>query len=124
MGKPMALNLLKAGNSLVVFDINSAALAEVGARGAEVAPSPADVARGVDVLITMLPSSPHVRDAYESAGGGVFHTAKPGTLLIDCSTIDPTVSRVLATIAVGKKLRMIDAPVSGGVGEGRTLLLW
>lgn len=87
------------------------------------APNPAEVARTSDVVITMLPSSPHVRDVYESAAGGVFNAAKPGALLIDCSTIDPTVTRALSSVALSRKLRMLDAPVSGGVGGAEAATL-
>lgn len=119
----MALNLLRAGNELVVFDINSTTVQEFGARGAEVAESPAAVARSADIIVTMLPSSPHVQSVYENAAGGLLTAAKPGTLLIDCSTIDPTVTRALASAALGKKLRMIDAPVSGGVSGAEAATL-
>lgn len=61
----------------------------------------------------MLPASAHVRDVYE---GAVLGAARPGTLLIDCSTIDPAVSRALSAAAAARRLRMVDAPVSGGVG--------
>ena len=123
MGKPMALNLLRAGNELVVFDINSTTVQEFGARGAEVAENPAAVARSTDIIVTMLPSSPHVQSVYENSAGGLLTAAKPGTLLIDCSTIDPTVTRSLASAALGKKLRMIDAPVSGGVSGAEAATL-
>jgi 3-hydroxyisobutyrate dehydrogenase-like beta-hydroxyacid dehydrogenase len=102
MGKPMALNLLKAGNQLTVFDVAAAPVQELERKGAKKALSPADVASNVDVIVTMLPSSPHVREVYDSAGG-VFASCKPGTLLVDCSTIDPTVTRALAVTALNKK---------------------
>jgi len=69
----------------------------------------------VDLVITMLPSSPHVRSVY-MGDFGVFSTVKPGTPLIDCSTIDPLTSREVAMDAKAKSCPMVDAPVSGGVG--------
>lgn len=86
---------------------------EVKARGGRSAASPAEAATGVDAVVTMLPSSPHVRSVYE---GAVFASAAPGTLLIDCSTIDPATTKALSSGASSRKLRMVDAPVSGGVG--------
>jgi 3-hydroxyisobutyrate dehydrogenase len=71
--------------------------------------------KGAEAVITMLPSSPHVRNVY-SFEAGVLAGAKAGTLLIDCSTIDPMVAREVAFDAAAKGLTMIDAPVSGGVG--------
>jgi len=85
---------------------------ELGARGAA---SPAEAARGADAVVTMLPSSPHVRDCYAGAGA-VFEAARKGALIVDSSTIDPGVSRELAAAARARGLRMLDAPVSGGVG--------
>jgi 3-hydroxyisobutyrate dehydrogenase len=104
MGKPMALNLLKAGNQLSVFDVSQAPLKELEAKGATAARSPADAVSNAEIVVTMLPSSPHVREVYESSGG-VFAAVKPGTLLIDCSTIDPTVTRALSVVALSKKVR-------------------
>jgi 3-hydroxyisobutyrate dehydrogenase len=86
---------------------------ELLAKGATAAASPAEVAKQVDSVVTMLPSSPHVREVYET---GIFPQARPGALLIDCSTIDPNVTRTLSAAASARKMRMIDAPVSGGVG--------
>ena len=116
MGAPMVRNLLKAGHQLVVFDVVKDAVARIAALGAASAASPSAVAAsGVEVLITMLPSSPHVRAVY---GGeyGILAGAKPGTLLIDSSTIDPHTAREVAFDARAKGLAMLDAPGSGGTG--------
>ena len=113
MGRHMAANLLKAGHVVAAFDVAPQAVAELVARGAVAAASAAEAATGADAVVTMLPSSPHARAVYE---GAVFAAAAPGTLLMDCSTIDPSVTRALAAGAAARKLRMIDAPVSGGVG--------
>ena len=116
MGSRMAANLLKKGHALSVFDVAPAATRALVAQGARAAASPAEAARGADAVVTMLPSSPHVRDCYDAAAGGVFAAARKGALLVDSSTIDPGVSRALAAAARARGLRMVDAPVSGGVG--------
>jgi 2-hydroxy-3-oxopropionate reductase len=113
MGKPMSKNLLKAGYSLVVYDIVAAALEEVVGAGAEKGSSPKDVAARTDVIITMLPNSPHVKEAVLGKNG-VIDSARPGSILIDMSSIAPLVSREVAGKLAEKKIRMLDAPVSGG----------
>jgi 3-hydroxyisobutyrate dehydrogenase len=113
MGRHMAANLLKAGHAVTVYDLAPAAVAELVGKGAVAAKSAADAATGAEVVVTMLPSSPHVRGVYE---GSVFKAASPGALLIDCSTIDPITTRELAAAGGARRFRMADAPVSGGVG--------
>lgn len=113
MGRPMALNLIKAGYSLIVYDINPNLMKPLCAQGAIQAKSPADAANNSDITITMLPNSPHVRDVVLSENG-IIAGAKPGHLLIDMSSIDPTVSREIAAILSKSGISMIDAPVSGG----------
>jgi 3-hydroxyisobutyrate dehydrogenase len=115
MGNPMARNLLKHGHTMKVFDIASELVKSLTDLGAEAATSAGKCAQGVDVVITMLPSSPHVRRVYQDEFG-VLALASPGTLLIDSSTIDPHTARDVAMDARGKSLHMIDAPVSGGTG--------
>jgi 3-hydroxyisobutyrate dehydrogenase len=115
MGNPMCRNLLKAGHGIKAFDMVPALIEKVVAHGAVHAGSVGECVRDVDAVITMLPSSPHVRNVY-SFEAGVLASAKAGTLLIDCSTIDPMVAREVAFDAAAKGLPMIDAPVSGGVG--------
>ena len=88
---------------------------KLAAEGCEVATSAADCSRGVEAVITMLPSSPHVRSVYLS-DYGVLKGAAPGTPLIDSSTIDPMTAREVAAEAQAKRCPMVDAPVSGGVG--------
>jgi 3-hydroxyisobutyrate dehydrogenase len=116
MGNPMARNLLKHAHTLKVFDVVPELAKKLADIGCEEAASPTDCAQGVDMVITMLPSSPHMRSVYAGADENVFAGAAPGTLLIDCSTIDPHTARDVAFDAMAKKLRMIDAPVSGGTG--------
>ena len=113
MGKPMSKNLLKAGHSLVVYDIVSAAVDEVVAAGAEKCASPKDVAAKTDAIITMLPNSPQVQEVVLGKDG-LIEAMKPGSILIDMSSIAPLVSREVAARLAEKKIRMLDAPVSGG----------
>jgi 2-hydroxy-3-oxopropionate reductase len=113
MGKPMSKNLVKAGYSLVVLDHNKAAVAEVVALGAQEASSPADVAARSDIIITMLPNSPQVKDVVLGANG-VIEGAAAGKIVVDMSSIAPLVSRELAATLAQKGIEMLDAPVSGG----------
>ena len=113
MGKPMARNLLKAGYSLIVHNRSRAAVNELEKEGAKAAGSPREIATQTAIIITMLPDSPDVEQVYAGAQG-LFVGAKPGTLLIDMSTISPVVARRLAAEAEARKLDMLDAPVSGG----------
>lgn len=116
MGAPMALALLRAGHIVFAYDVRAGGAweAAVRAAGGTVATSAGDAASGADAVVTMLPSTPAVREVYESAGG-VFERARAGALLLDCSTIDPRASAALAAAAAARSLRMVDAPVSGGV---------
>ena len=111
----MAKNLLKAGHSVTVFDVAPAALKSAADAGATVAAQPVDVAKASDVIITMLPSNPHVREVYCGAGG-ILEGMKPGSLMIDSSTIDPNVAREVAAEVGSAGGHLVDAPVSGGVG--------
>jgi len=113
MGKPMAKNLLKAGYPLVGFDINPAPVKELAAVGAEVASSAKEVAQKTDVVITMLPNSPHVKAAVMGPNG-VLEGAKPGMIIVDMSSIAPMAAKEVATKAAEKGVEMLDAPVSGG----------
>jgi 2-hydroxy-3-oxopropionate reductase len=113
MGKPMSKNLLKAGYELVVLDRNSAAVTEVVAAGAKAAASAKEVAELVDVVITMLPNSPQVKEVVLGEGG-LLEGAKPGFAVIDMSSIAPLASREIAAELAKKGAVMLDAPVSGG----------
>ena len=115
MGNPMCRNLLKHGHKLRIYDLVPELVKKLAEQGCEVATTAADCARGVEVVITMLPSSSHVRSAYLS-DYGVLKAAAPGTPLIDSSTIDPLTAREVAMDAKAKGCPMVDAPVSGGVG--------
>jgi 2-hydroxy-3-oxopropionate reductase len=113
MGKPMAKNLLKAGHQLVVYDIQEAPVGELVQAGATAGSSPRDVASQCELIITMLPNSPHVKQAVLGKNG-VIEGAKPGSVLVDMSSIAPLVSREVAAALAGKGIEMLDAPVSGG----------
>lgn len=113
MGKPMALNLLKAGHELVVYDINKTPVMELKKTGATDAKNAAAVAKQCRVIITMLPNSPHVKAAV-CGENGVLESAERGTVLIDMSSIAPDVSREIEKVCAEKGVKMIDAPVSGG----------
>jgi 2-hydroxy-3-oxopropionate reductase len=113
MGRPMAGNLLKAGFRLVVYNRSAPAVEDLVAQGATRAPSPAELARRVTRVITMVPDSPDVEQVL-AGEHGVFSTIQPGTIIIDCSSIAPTAARNLAQQAEALGARMLDAPVSGG----------
>ncbi len=115
MGAPMARNLLKAGHTLSVFDIATANVEALTAAGASTAKSPKDCAGRGEIVITMLPSSPHVKAVYLGADGVLAGAGKDSTL-VDCSTIDPHTAREVAAQALERGYSMADAPVSGGTG--------
>jgi 3-hydroxyisobutyrate dehydrogenase len=114
MGQPMLSNLLKKGHGVVAYDVVPAMLDGAVKRGASRASSAADAAKQGELIITMLPSSPHVETAYLGAGG-ILEGATTGRLCVDMSTIDPAASRRVAEAAKKRGVRFIDAPVSGGV---------
>eukprot|EP01083_Nonionella_stella_P033183 90841_1 len=122
MGAHMAANLQRAGHMLVVHDLSKEATEVARESGAIVAESPRAVAEQVSTLITMLPSSPHVQKVYLGPNG-VMEGAKDGSLMIDCSTIDPNVARSVSQDVTSRGVRMVDAPVSGGTtgAEAATL---
>lgn len=113
MGKPMAKNLLKAGYPLTVYDIVPDKAEEVVEAGAKAGSSSKDVAEKSEIVITMLPNSPEVKEAVLGKNG-VLEGAKPGTILIDMSSIAPLASKEVAEKAKEKGVTVLDAPVSGG----------
>jgi 3-hydroxyisobutyrate dehydrogenase len=115
MGGPMALNLVKAGHRLAVFDLSPVALKALGDAGAAVAPSARAAAEGADIVISMLPATRHVESLYLGTDG-VIGVLRPGALVIDCSTIAAQSAIAVAEAAQVAGLDMIDAPVSGGTG--------
>jgi len=113
MGRPMSGHLIKAGYPLIVHDLNREPVRELVGLGAKEAFTSAEVAAGSDIVITMLPDSPDVESAYLGPNG-VLDGARPGTTLVDMSTISPTVAKKVAAAAAQKGCPMLDAPVSGG----------
>ena len=118
MGAPMAANLVGAGYELSVFDLVPEAVSRLAEGGARAAPNAAEAAQGAEVVISMLPAGAHVTDLYLGAGG-LLDAVADGTLLIDCSTIDPDSACRVAAAARERGLDMLDAPVSGGVAGAR-----
>lgn len=112
MGKPMALNLIRAGYTLTVHDLRPEPVKELVAAGAAAASSPREVAEKSEVVITMLTSSPHVEQVVLGPDG-VLEGLKKEATIIDMSTIDPIVTRRVAAAAEKKGIKMLDAPVSG-----------
>ena len=113
MGKPMARNLLKAGYQLVVYDINSETVKELVKDGAKAGKSSSDVASQCEVIITMLPNSPDVKEVV-LGNDSVINGIKHGSILIDMSSIAPLTSKEVAAKLFQKGVVMLDAPVSGG----------
>lgn len=113
MGKPMVRNLLTAGHEMVVYDVVEDNIKEVENDGAKRASSAKEIAEQCTLIITMLPNSPHVKKAVMGEDG-ILEGAKPGTILIDMSSIAPLVSQEISKECAKKGIKMIDAPVSGG----------
>jgi 3-hydroxyisobutyrate dehydrogenase len=114
MGLPMAQNLVKAGHAVAGFDLSEYPVDRLAADGGTPARSIADACRDAEIVITMLPAGPEVREAYLGSDG-VLAAVQRGTLLVDSSTIDVKTAREVAQAADEQELAMIDAPVSGGV---------
>ena len=114
MGKGMALNLVKAGHKVSVYDINTEAVNNLNSKGCVGCSELLTAVSDVDVVISMLPEGSHVRDVYLSENG-VIANANKDTLLIECSTIDINTIKNVGEIAINKGMRIIDAPVSGGI---------
>lgn len=115
MGKPMVRNLIKAGYALYVYDLVAESVAKLSSEGAMGCKNIRELAESCNVIITMLPNGPHVTAVLMGEDGIVNH-AKPGTLIVDMSSIAPEVSKELAAELRKKELRLLDAPVSGGEG--------
>ena len=114
MGLPMAQNLVKAGHAVTGFDLSEYPVDRLAADGGTPAKSIADACRDAEIVITMLPAGPEVREAYLGRDG-VLAAVQHSTLLVDSSTIDVKTAREVAQAAEEQGLAMIDAPVSGGV---------
>ncbi|TDV34128.1 3-hydroxyisobutyrate dehydrogenase [Paraburkholderia caballeronis] len=115
MGAPMALNLLKAGHAVAVFDLNAAAVQTLVAAGARAAASPKAAASDAECVMTMLPAAAHVRTVLTSEDGVLAGIAS-GVTIVDSSTIDPASVKEFAALAAARGNAFVDAPVSGGTG--------
>lgn len=113
MGKPMSKNLLKAGYQLVVLDHNHETTQQLVEAGATSAATPKAVAEQSDVVITMLPNSPQVKEVVLGENG-IIEGAHAGLVVIDMSSIAPLASREISQALAAKQVAMLDAPVSGG----------
>jgi len=115
MGAPMALNLIKAGHALTVFDLSAEASQPLVDAGATSAASPKAAATGAEWVITMLPAAAHVRTVLTAEDGVLAGIAK-GVTIIDSSTIDPASAKAFGALAAQRGNAFVDAPVSGGTG--------
>ncbi len=122
MGLPMARNLLKAGHEVTGFDVSEAQMAAFAESGGRTAASLEKAVADADTVVTMLPAGAHVRKVYLGEDGIIAHV-RPGTLLIDSSTIDVETAREVAAEAAKAGLPMVDAPVSGGVAGAEAATL-
>lgn len=113
MGKPMGKNLLKAGFELVVCSRTQTSVDELTAVGATAAATPSELAAQVDLVITMLPNSPEVKEVILGPNG-VIEGTRPGCIVVDMSSIAPLASQEIAAALAEKGIEMLDAPVSGG----------
>jgi 3-hydroxyisobutyrate dehydrogenase-like beta-hydroxyacid dehydrogenase len=123
MGGPMALNLIKAGHSLVVNDIRRNMADPHIAGGAKWVDTPADAAKDVDLVFTSLPGPKEVEAVALGGENGIIHGIRKGTVYADLSTNSPTLIRRLHKIFADKGIEMLDAPVSGGVPGARNATL-
>lgn len=121
MGREMVRNLLMAGHEVRTFDLNETALADSAKEGAVRAKSPADAAEGADIVITMLPDTPHV-EATIYGEQGLLKSPPPGKLIVDMSTISPVAVRKIHADLQKVSVGFIDAPVSGPVGAKNAAL--
>ncbi len=113
MGRGMAANLLKAGFEVIVWNRTIARMEPLVAEGARAGASPADVAARSDIIVVCVSDTPDVQ-AVVLGDQGVVHGARPGSLVIDCSTISPQETQEIARRLAQKGIFMLDAPVSGG----------
>lgn len=122
MGNPMAGNVLKQGHALTVYDMNRAAMANLVTTGAKAGESAAQVAASCDVILTCVPGSPESEDLYLGAGA-LIANARPGSVLVDMSSVLPSTPRKLHAAAQARGIEFLEAPVSGGVTGARAATL-
>lgn len=114
MGGPMAINLVKAGHTVSVFDLNKAALDEVVKHTAIAAEQVSDCVKDADFVVSMLPAGQHVKSLYLDENNGLIHHLKTDTVVIDSSTIDTATAQYVGAELAKKGIQFVDAPVSGG----------
>jgi 3-hydroxyisobutyrate dehydrogenase-like beta-hydroxyacid dehydrogenase len=117
MGRPMALNLVKAGHEVTVWNRTASRADEVVAAGGKLAKSPKDVAAASDVLLTMVSDPPALEEVLWGAGGkgsGAMEALKAGSVYIDSSTVSPNLARKIAAACTERGVKFLDAPVTGG----------
>jgi 3-hydroxyisobutyrate dehydrogenase len=114
MGLPMARNLVEDGYSVTVFDLNDSTVNAAKEFSASSADSAAETAAISDIVITMVPDSEHV-EAVIAGDEGILEGLKPGSIVIDMSTIDPEMGKKMASLIEAKGSNFVDAPVTGGV---------
>jgi len=119
MGKPMLKNLIDAGYNVVAYDIIEEALNETVEDGADIGTSPKNIAENSDIILTMLPNSPQVKEVVLGKNG-VIEGVKKGQILIDMSSIAPLVSQEIAKELEKKGVEVLDAPVSGGEEKAKS----
>jgi 3-hydroxyisobutyrate dehydrogenase len=122
MGNPMALNVLKAGFPMTVFDMRAAAMKNLVDAGARAAASPREVVERAEITLTSLPASPDVESVFLDAGG-LVDSAKPGSILIDLSSVLPSTPRKIEPRAKTRGVHFLEAPVSGGVSGAQAATL-
>jgi 3-hydroxyisobutyrate dehydrogenase len=122
MGNPMAYNVLKAGFPMIVYDRNPQAMENLLQAGAQRAASAREVVEGAEIILTSLPASPDVEAVYLEPGG-LVDSAKPGTILIDLSSVLPSTPRKIEPQATAHSVHFLEAPVSGGVTGARAATL-
>jgi 3-hydroxyisobutyrate dehydrogenase len=122
MGNPMASNVLKAGFPMIVYDRNPQAMESLLQAGAQRAASAREVVEGSEIVLTSLPASPDVEAVYLEPGG-LVDSAKPGTMLIDLSSVLPSTPRKIEPRAQARGVHFLEAPVSGGVSGARAATL-
>ncbi|MCU0491181.1 MAG: NAD(P)-dependent oxidoreductase [Chloroflexaceae bacterium] len=120
IGEPMAANLLRKGFSLTICGhTNPAPLERLAAQGATVVANPKEVATATSIIVTCVPDAPQVDEVCLGANG-LMQGAKPGTIVVDCSTIAPTASQRIAAALAEKGIHFLDAPISGGPPRAAT----
>src|SRR5215813_4052265 len=122
MGNPMAYNVLKAPNPMIVFDMNPKAMENLVQAGAKRAGSPREVVENSEIVFTSLPASPDVEAVYLDPGG-LVERAKPGTILVDLSSVLPSTPRKIEPRAKARGVHFLETPVSGGVSGARAATL-